>query len=473
MSQVVESDGMFSQLIGIMLIILGIVIAILVISSLDSTITQVNNSYDLSQNPTLAKASGYTSFDGTSATGFVGINGTREILITEHDSLIRQEGTIKSILIETSSDVVNPVNTGVYFQVYRNDTGGLYDLVGETGNYITEVQALGNNFEGEIVLDSSDWITGVQEGDFLGMKMTGTASTAKFIDNTAGENVGDSMYWFNSEQADTDVDFVGAGFSTGNYLRFAYKMDSPIGAAIGASGTSGVPQHYSYLQDDETPNEPDTTFIHKVGQSLGVPIQNLGHGSPINKSADGLARFDADVVDANPQFVIIGYGSPDYVNGVPLATFSSNMQSMISKAKTADIVPIILYGGPRDSFSNTEWLEFATYHDELLNLAITNDIPAVSISFLGQERVGGSPTPTPGNTWDFNPIYDSGDGVHMNEAAHTELASRITAEINNGFSGTINDSRHDLLNNAAIVFSLAAVLILILVLPLIRVVMRN
>jgi lysophospholipase L1-like esterase len=74
-----------------------------------------------------------------------------------------------------------------------------------------------------------------------------------------------------------------------------------------------------------------------------VRVANSGIGG--QTSAEGLSRFDRDVVEAKPQHLVIYFGMNDACNSrklVPADQFDSNLQSMIDRAQGVGVDTIVL-----------------------------------------------------------------------------------------------------------------------------------
>jgi lysophospholipase L1-like esterase len=105
----------------------------------------------------------------------------------------------------------------------------------------------------------------------------------------------------------------------------------------------------AFAYDRATAHQPSfAAAINTTFPSYFPAMINGGIGG--EKSSDGVARLAADLA-LNPdyRFFLLGYGTNDAANGlVPVATFQSNMQSMIDMVQAAGriaIIPHIPYSG--------------------------------------------------------------------------------------------------------------------------------
>ena len=447
----------FTTMISIAGIILAMFIGIQVIDALDSSSLIIGTSLDLTPNSNIVPVSGYTALSGVSGTGSSGTVGDRTILMNEHDSRIRQSGIVVEVEIETGSEATDASLTGVHFQVWRHD-GVNWDLIDETSNLVTEYQALGNSVQGTISLTDTNQMT-AQEGDYMAIKITSTTATVvRVLGNTVGDST-PAIYWQDGTLPTTDYDWTGQNTGT-TYIKMQYKMIAPSIVFIGDSITSGHPQHGSYITDS-TLDDHTSTISYKTGQSLNVPTQNVGIGG--QTASDGNSRFSTDVIALSPKVVVIAFGSNDISNSVTVGTFSSNTQSMITAAQNAGITPVLQKIYPRDydtigvvDAKDTERLAFNT---ELDNLATINNISIIDTDIA----VGDGNNPL-----GIAAAYDSGDNVHFNEAGHTQIASAVASTINSGGTTSLAETGENVLVFAGVLYSIAAILIILFVIPLIR-----
>ena len=90
------------------------------------------------------------------------------------------------------------------------------------------------------------------------------------------------------------------------------------------------------------------SWSQTVAEELNMVWVNSGVGG--DTSADALARFERDVVKKNPDFVLIGLGTNDFIregqgNTTPRVSpeqFRTNLQTMIDGVKALDAVPILI-----------------------------------------------------------------------------------------------------------------------------------
>ncbi len=74
-----------------------------------------------------------------------------------------------------------------------------------------------------------------------------------------------------------------------------------------------------------------------------LQLHNSGRGG--NNSTQGLARFERDVLEIEPDTVIIFFGMNDSINdkgSVPLPTFKQNLTEMVTRSKENGIAPFLV-----------------------------------------------------------------------------------------------------------------------------------
>ncbi len=88
-----------------------------------------------------------------------------------------------------------------------------------------------------------------------------------------------------------------------------------------------------------------STWPRSIATALNMHLVNSGIGG--NTTAHALARFERDVAAHDPDFVTMCFGTNDFyrVNGAPkvdLATYTTNMQTLIDKVKALGATPILI-----------------------------------------------------------------------------------------------------------------------------------
>ncbi|MFH1327554.1 MAG: GDSL-type esterase/lipase family protein [Candidatus Bathyarchaeota archaeon] len=115
-------------------------------------------------------------------------------------------------------------------------------------------------------------------------------------------------------------------------------MEKLVFVALGDSLTvgsrfSGYSVPYTYLLERKV-----VKLTSKVGKPIEVKIHNRGINGDLTGSM--LSRFQMDVADLNPNYVIILGGSNDFGWGVPVEAIYDNLKKMYTRALDKNIEPI-------------------------------------------------------------------------------------------------------------------------------------
>ncbi|MEY4549878.1 MAG: hypothetical protein RL685_6073 [Pseudomonadota bacterium] len=135
-------------------------------------------------------------------------------------------------------------------------------------------------------------------------------------------------------------------------------MAAPNGVSIGeidvhdiSASAPGMPDDtWLFMGDSITAFAYDRALVHQPSFAAGInalapgffpAMINAGIGG--EQTAGALARLDS-VLELNPdyRFVVLGYGTNDAAGGqVPVATFKTNLQTMIDRIEQQGRIPII------------------------------------------------------------------------------------------------------------------------------------
>lgn len=164
-----------------------------------------------------------------------------------------------------------------------------------------------------------------------------------------------------------------------------------------------------------------------VAEELNMVLVNSGIGG--DTSADALARFERDVVKKNPDFVLIGLGTNDFVREgqgntkpkVSLEDYRANLQTMIDGVKALDAVPILITApyvqegayGPASNYEDAGGLNPAldAYIEVVRALAKENGIGLIDIHKICDDYA-------------LNEFLIS-DGVHLADTGNRVYADAI------------------------------------------------
>ncbi|EHQ91955.1 GDSL-type esterase/lipase family protein [Desulfosporosinus youngiae] len=119
------------------------------------------------------------------------------------------------------------------------------------------------------------------------------------------------------------------------------------------------------------PLDPKYSWTVRAEKVLEVPVINKGKSRQTAK--DLLDRFAEDVVAEDPGRVIIFAGIGDVLQDVTLEEFQPNIEALVEKAKSNDIIPILAlpfeYPGVRDKIKVLrEWEISYAQQEDILTL---------------------------------------------------------------------------------------------------------
>jgi PGF-pre-PGF domain-containing protein len=337
-----------------------------------------------------------------------------EFIQANNNDRIRQNGDISKIKF----DVANTSNLmEFYFTIWRKNDNGGYDRIAITDNLNGDISDGINEIELRVP------ISGVQEGDYYGYRIK-TSGPALYVDTSEVR----LTYFVNNSASSINFDWESKEWRPYIFVIESF-MNNPYMVFIGDSIISGNVAHYSFIENTDVTDIPSTIENHWSGKAGGMTYQNMGHGG--QRTSDLDARFNSDVVELSSEFVLIEGG----VNDVNCHRFtadeiSNNLESMIQKAYSNKITPVIMLILPENDHSpeqdygtDEDLAKIDEINNNLIEIAAryTPSIVVDARSYVGVERSSGPD----GNLWDINPDYNSGDGIHFNSAGHERIAQTI------------------------------------------------
>lgn len=165
-----------------------------------------------------------------------------------------------------------------------------------------------------------------------------------------------------------------------------YKRDQIV-VAFGDSLTRGY----------GTP--PGKNFVTYLSEYTKIPIINSGKSG--DATSDALIRLKEDVIDKNPDIVLVLLGGNDFFNGNGEEVISVNLKTIIRNIRASG-AKVILIGGSKQVLPNYELV-----FDRLaLEEKVDGYVPNVLLGVLFRKDL----------------LYDS---VHPNERGHEVIAKRI------------------------------------------------
>lgn len=144
------------------------------------------------------------------------------------------------------------------------------------------------------------------------------------------------------------------------------------------------------------PGETENAWPAVLGKSLQVEVVNKG--KTYQNAQDLYSRFDADVLNEKPGRVIIFAGNGDALQGIPLETYQQYIQSMVEKAESNHIVPVLALPLPYTGVQNIikefrEWELSYAQEKKILVLDFASVLMDANNDFLeGLSKDGKYPT---------------------------------------------------------------------------------
>ena len=193
----------------------------------------------------------------------------------------------------------------------------------------------------------------------------------------------------------------------------AYKIvvlgsSTAAGTGPSASDSSWVNKYRAHLQSININNE---VINFAVGGYNTYRIMPTGFVPPPNRPNTDINRNITAALAESPDAIIINMPSNDVAAGYTYAEQMFNLDTIVDIALTNNIPIWVCTTQPRN-FSNTSSLQLQAD----LKDSITSIFSPLSIDFW-------SVIANPNHT--INPLYDSGDGVHLNDAGHAILTQRV------------------------------------------------
>lgn len=144
---------------------------------------------------------------------------------------------------------------------------------------------------------------------------------------------------------------------------------------------------------------PDKNYVSLLSKNLGLKIENAGMIG--DTTATALLRMDRDILQKNPDIVILFLGGNDFLQGVPPFAMAENLKNIVKKLQQHNI-KIVLVGISYEFLNN--------YEREYGNIARETKTDGYAPNALGSIVL--------------RPDLMT-DRVHPNEKGHEIIASRI------------------------------------------------
>ena len=191
-----------------------------------------------------------------------------------------------------------------------------------------------------------------------------------------------------------------------------------IGSSTSAGSGASVPdsayvnRYRKFLMDSV--NAGCTVINLAIGGATSYKMQPTGYTPPANRSGfpTDTARNITKAISLAPDGIIINYPSNDAASGFTLQEQKDNFLRAIAKADSAGIPVWVTTTQPRN-FTDTAQLNKQIAMRDWIN---TTYGPLHNIDFW---------TSIATTTGTIVPAYNSGDGVHLNNAGHRVLNDRV------------------------------------------------
>jgi lysophospholipase L1-like esterase len=189
-------------------------------------------------------------------------------------------------------------------------------------------------------------------------------------------------------------------------------LGSSTAAGVGPStgDSSWVSRYRRYLQ---TINQQNQVTNLAVGGYTTYRIMPDSFASLPNRPQPNPNRNISEAIRRQADAIIVNMPSNDVANNYTVAEQLSNFRDIAATADSAGIPIWICTVQPR-TFSTSQWQTQLAVRD-----SINQIFGAQAIDFW---------TGLPNNTNGILPAFDSGDGVHLNDAGHKLLADRMVAK---------------------------------------------
>jgi lysophospholipase L1-like esterase len=346
--------------------------------------------------------------------GYTVPNSQRHWININNNSRIRQNGIIHQVKVFVHN--LTAV-TSYYFAIWRKNAAGTYDRI-----YQEDIISKITTLPGVNTVNLSQPVP-VQEGDYIGYGIVTGAGTPIGQHYVYPQSASISSKYVSGE-APAASNYDWSSKTTGTSLNpFQVLGTPPDIVIIGSSEIAGHSANYSYIEDSNTENQASqiSYWIEKI---TGLTCQNMGTGA--QTTTQMAARFTKDCINLKPRIAIIKANDNDLAS-VTQEQFLANMTAMIEACITAGITPVVGKLSPSTDLSNELSLVKDQFNAALETLV--NSYPEAILfdysPIVGVFRSGGSV----GNYWDINPIYNSGDNVHLNALGYFKAAAAIAEKI--------------------------------------------
>lgn len=157
-------------------------------------------------------------------------------------------------------------------------------------------------------------------------------------------------------------------------------------------------------------------------RALGIDTVKVPAGISGHKSDNMRARVKRDVIDKNPQWMLLSCGVNDVwhgARGVELEPYKTNIVAILDQVQAAGITPVVMTASViKEDLDNNLNKKLAAYNDFLRAEAKRRGLLLADVSAAMQEKLRSFPPGQKGNKLTV-------DGVHLNAAGNELFAETI------------------------------------------------
>lgn len=182
---------------------------------------------------------------------------------------------------------------------------------------------------------------------------------------------------------------------------------------LGDSTTAGTPGFLSPLEAPPSgQGNPESQYAYWMVRAHRDWIV-LNRGINGQRSDEILARFERDVIEETPDYVIILAGVNDVYQGIPLESIKNNLLAMYRKAIAVGITPVAATVLPYDTASESESKAIRE-----LNSWIEGTAKRLGIAFCDTNRAVADPG-NPGR------LRSSPEGLHPDVSGYRSMGEAL------------------------------------------------
>ena len=194
------------------------------------------------------------------------------------------------------------------------------------------------------------------------------------------------------------------------------SKSTPVIVILGSSTAAGVgaapidSAWVNVVQSTVNANGTKAIFYNlAVEDYTTYNIMPNGFSVPAYRPAPDTANNITKALSYKPALVMISLPTNDIADGYSYTEIMSNYQKITYMLDSAKVQYIIFSTQPRDFSTVSERMRLDTLNNEVIS-AYQNHVN----NFLGQLST---------STFEIDPIYSAGDGIHLNDAGHRVIAN--------------------------------------------------